>query len=113
MKYFVSWTEHHSAIVEADNKVDAGDQVYGRFDASTTFDGYDPQDIIGEDEDGSGEFTAELTVESTMGMKSNYAHLLYDACAEFIRKVECGEARSKRSYKQMKEAIRLADGGQK
>lgn len=27
------------------------------------------------------------------------------ACEEFVRKVECGEARSVRSYKQMKEAL--------
>jgi hypothetical protein len=33
---------------------------------------------------------------------------LYDACAEFVRKVECGEARSKRSYAQMKAAIKKA-----
>ncbi len=30
---------------------------------------------------------------------------LFDACVEFVRKVECGEARSKRSYAQMKAAI--------
>lgn len=33
---------------------------------------------------------------------------LFAACAEFVRKVECGEARSKKSYKQMKEAIEKA-----
>jgi len=33
---------------------------------------------------------------------------LLEACKEFIRKVECGEARSKRSYAQMKEAIKKA-----
>lgn len=35
--------------------------------------------------------------------------LCEEACREFIRKVECGEARSRRSYKQMKEAIELLD----
>lgn len=30
---------------------------------------------------------------------------LAEACREFVRKVECGEARSKRSYKQMKAAL--------
>ena len=112
MKYFVSWTEHHSAVVEADNKIEAGDKVYGHFDPSTTFDGHNPQDVIGEDEDVE-ECTEHLTVDSAMAIKSHFAHVLYDACAEFVRKVECGEARSKRSYKQMKEAIRLADGGTK
>ena len=33
---------------------------------------------------------------------------LLEACMEFVRKVECGEAKSKRSYKQMKEAIKKA-----
>lgn len=31
------------------------------------------------------------------------------ACREFVRKVEAGEARSKRSYAQMKEAIAMLD----
>ncbi len=31
-----------------------------------------------------------------------------EACKEFVRKVECGEARSKRSYAQMKQAIKNA-----
>jgi hypothetical protein len=33
----------------------------------------------------------------------------YLACKEFIRKCECGEARSKRSYAQMKEACEKAE----
>lgn len=33
---------------------------------------------------------------------------LLAACIEFVRKCECGEARSVRSYKQMKEAIAKA-----
>jgi len=33
---------------------------------------------------------------------------LLAACKEFVRKVECGEARSRRSYAQMKEAITKA-----
>ncbi len=37
---------------------------------------------------------------------------LLEACEEFVRKVECGEARSKRSYKQMTAAILKARHGQ-
>jgi len=33
------------------------------------------------------------------------AELLLEACKEFVRKVECGEARSRRSYAQMKAAL--------
>ncbi len=106
MKYLVTWSEYHSAVVEADKKYDADEGVYGRFDSITTFDGYDSQDIIGEDED-QGEDISELTVESRAGMKRHYAPQLYDACKEFVRKVECGEARSKKSYKQMKETLNL------
>ena len=36
------------------------------------------------------------------------AHDLLAACVEFVRKCDCGEAKSKRSYKQMKEAIAKA-----
>lgn len=35
--------------------------------------------------------------------------LCEDVCREFVRKVECGEARSKRSYAQMKEALLKLD----
>ena len=35
---------------------------------------------------------------------------LLEACKEFVRKCECGEARSKRSYAQMKAAIAAAEG---
>jgi hypothetical protein len=34
---------------------------------------------------------------------------LLEACKEFVRKVECGQARSKRSYAQMKYAIKKAE----
>ena len=34
--------------------------------------------------------------------------MILDACVEFVRKVENGEARSKRSYAQMKAAIETA-----
>lgn len=37
---------------------------------------------------------------------------LYAACAEFVRKVESGQARSTRSYEQMKAAIAKARGEQ-
>lgn len=36
---------------------------------------------------------------------------LLEACKEFVRKVECGEARSTKSYNQMKAAISKATGG--
>lgn len=35
---------------------------------------------------------------------------LLAACVEFVRKCECGEARSTRSYAQMKAAIAKAEG---
>ena len=35
---------------------------------------------------------------------------LLAACVEFVRKCECGEARSARSYRQMKDAIARAEG---
>lgn len=35
---------------------------------------------------------------------------LLAACKEFVRKCECGEARSRRSYAQMKAAIAKAEG---
>jgi hypothetical protein len=35
---------------------------------------------------------------------------LYEACKEFVRKVESKQARSVRSYAQMKAAIAKADG---
>lgn len=34
---------------------------------------------------------------------------LYEACKEFVRKCECGEARSRRSYAQMKAAVEKAE----
>ena len=37
---------------------------------------------------------------------------LLEACKEFVRKVECGEARSTRSYAQMKAAISKAERGE-
>lgn len=35
---------------------------------------------------------------------------MYEACKEFVRKCECGEARSVRSYAQMKAALAKAEG---
>jgi hypothetical protein len=35
---------------------------------------------------------------------------LLEACEEFVRKCECGEAKSIRSYEQMKTAIAKASG---
>ncbi len=37
--------------------------------------------------------------------------LCYEACKEFVRKVESGAARSLRSYAQMKAAIERAEKG--
>lgn len=37
---------------------------------------------------------------------------MYAACAEFIRKVECGEDLIPRSYAQMKQAVAKAERGQ-
>lgn len=37
------------------------------------------------------------------------AEALLAACREFVRKCECGEARSQRSYAEMKLAIALAE----
>ena len=34
---------------------------------------------------------------------------LYEACKEFVRKVENGEARSRHSYQQMKAAVEKAE----
>lgn len=105
MKFLISWTEHHSAVVEAENKYDADAGVLGRFDADTTFDDQEVLDIIGEDEDGGEDL--QLTVENKAGMIRHYSNLLYDACFEFVRKVEEGTARSVRSYKEMKHALDL------
>lgn len=107
MKYLITWTESHSAVVEAENKYDADVGVFGRFDADTTFDDHEVTDIIGEDEDGGDHI--QLTVESYAGMKRHYAPQLYEACKEFVRKVECGEARSKVSYGQMKKIMNLVE----
>ncbi len=37
---------------------------------------------------------------------------LLKACKEFVRKCECGEARSRRSYAEMKAAIEKAEGAE-
>lgn len=39
--------------------------------------------------------------------------LVAEACREFVRKVECGEARSSRSYKQMKAALTMLEDAPK
>jgi len=46
-------------------------------------------------------------VEHNMKLVAAAPELL-DACLEFVRKVECGEARSTKSYQQMKSAISKA-----
>jgi len=35
------------------------------------------------------------------------------ACREFVRKVECGKARSRKSYKEMKEALAFLDSARR
>jgi len=108
MKYLVQWTEFHSAVVEANNKFEAGLNVYGRFDADDTLDGVDEDSRhIAEEYEESGESFEDVIVPSKGGMIRSHSYLLYDACMEFVRKCECGEARSKRSYKQMKHALDL------
>jgi len=52
--------------------------------------------------------TKETKRENSIAFKA-----LYEACAEFVRKCEAGEARSRRSYAQMKAAIKLADAEEK
>lgn len=43
------------------------------------------------------------------GLKPAAVPLLLAACKEFIRKCECGEAQSRRSYVQMKKAVAVAE----
>ena len=50
-------------------------------------------------------------VEKTNFIPQKAAKALMAACQEFVRKCECGEARSVRSYAQMEYAISLAKGG--
>ena len=48
------------------------------------------------------------TIESIIAEhcpQAKAVELLVEACREFVRKVECGEALSKRSYAQMKVAL--------
>ena len=49
----------------------------------------------------------KIEIESNAKLIAAAPELL-EACIEFCRKVECGEARSKRSYAQMKLAIKKA-----
>ncbi|MCK9566432.1 MAG: hypothetical protein M0Q43_10335 [Methanothrix sp.] len=51
----------------------------------------------------------EIGQEANARLISSAPDLL-EACEEFVRKVECGEARSVRSYAQMKAAIAKARG---
>ena len=54
-----------------------------------------------------GSWSAEL-IENTISRccpEANAVGMLVEACREFVRKVECGEALSKRSYAQMKAAL--------
>jgi len=52
-------------------------------------------------------FTRETIYEAMEEYAKGKPELL-EACEEFVRKVDCGMARSKKSYKQMKEAIKIA-----
>ena len=59
---------------------------------------YGDTDLL--DSDSVGEEKAELNA-----LVCAAAPLLLAACEEFIREVECGEAKSTKSYNQMKEAV--------
>ena len=56
---------------------------------------------------GLPENRARKVADANMALMAAAPDLLA-ACQEFVRKVECGEARSKRSYAQMKSAIEKA-----
>ena len=71
------------------------------------------------DSDGSDGILAIAAIISNLRKEEKVAanaHLiasapdLLEACEEFVRKCECGEARSRRSYAQMKMAIAKAKG---
>lgn len=73
--------------------------------------------IVGGDYADEGEPDLIITVQSSSNeLNQLNAHLiaaapeLYEACKEFVRKCECGEARSHRSYAQMKAALAKAEG---
>ncbi len=51
----------------------------------------------------------KYTVDKRMKLNPAALQVLYAACKEFCRKCESGEARSVRSYKQMKAAIKVAE----
>lgn len=68
-------------------------------------------DIDDQEVDGNGKPLEESVAIPVLVPESLPA--LYLACKEFIRKCECGKARSVRSYAQMKAAIALAEGKSK
>jgi hypothetical protein len=107
MRYLVGWTEYHSAIVEAKSREEAEHDVIGIFDADDTYDGHDSISTVSEDDPNGEDFDDGLTVPSKGGAMRSHANLLYDACVEFVRKCECGEARSRRSYREMKHVLDL------
>lgn len=65
-------------------------------------------EISGHEDDVYIRDVLEDEVESNAALISAAPDLL-DACKEFVRKCECGEARSTRSYAQMKAAITKAE----
>lgn len=58
--------------------------------------------------DERGEEPDEIATEANAKLFAAAPELL-DACVEFVRKCECGEAQSRRSYAQMKAAIAKAE----
>lgn len=57
------------------------------------------------------EILAAISAEQPLTHLSAAAPMLFGACVEFVRKVEAGEARSTRSYLQMKQAVAFARTG--
>ena len=97
---YVASTEHHGPYVEGPHGGTICDfyTMSKPTDLSVRNGGESkPLNFFGDLADGNARLTAA-------------APALLEACEEFVRKVEAGEARSKCSYAQMKSAIALAKG---
>lgn len=69
------------------------------------------KDSDNQEVDGNGKPLLEPVAISVLNPDSLPA--LYEACKEFVRKCECGQARSVHSYAEMKAAIALAESRSK